>query len=208
MIFFRVTQNINIKTTDGTMVNYFKFKVPSNLENETVYITTYNDFNDINEIFAKVDKNIYFAKVLNETNVRLIPNFPIELGISNIDEYKKREKSEDLQFLDIKKVDIYKQLENIKKDEVSIVIIGGIGSSISDIIASCTALRILHKKLKEIYKNIKFDMYINASNNSFYTRDKQIYETQDFINNVFPLSLNSKKICEYDYFFDNSLVTN
>ena len=44
MIFFRVTQNINIKTTDGTMVNYFKFKVPSNLENETVYITTYNDF--------------------------------------------------------------------------------------------------------------------------------------------------------------------
>ena len=118
MIFFRVTQNINIKTTDGTMVNYFKFKVPSNLENETVYITTYNDFNDINEIFAKVDKNIYFAKVLNETNVRLIPNFPIELGISIIDEYKKREKSEDLQFLDIKKVDIYKQLENIKKDEV------------------------------------------------------------------------------------------
>ena len=205
MIFFRVTQNINIKTTDGTMVNYFKFKVPSNLENETVYITTYNDFNDINEIFAKVDKNIYFTKVLNETNVRLIPNFPIELGISNIDEYKKREKSEDLQFLDIKKVDIYKQLENIKKDEVSIAIIGGIGSSISDIIASCTALRILHKKLKEIYKNIKFDMYINASNNSFYTRDKQIYETQDFINNVFPLSLNSKKICEYDYFFDNSL---
>ena len=35
MIFFRVTQNINIKTTDGTLVNYFKFKDPSNLENET-----------------------------------------------------------------------------------------------------------------------------------------------------------------------------
>lgn len=205
MIFFRVTQNINIKTTDGTMVNYFKFKVPSNLENETVYITTYNDFNDINEIFAKVDKDIYFAKILNETNVRAIPNFPIELGISNIDEYKKRGKLKDLQFSDIKKVDIYKQVQNLDKDEVSIAIIGGVGSSISEIIASCTALRILHKKLKEIYKKIKFDIYINASNNSFYTRDKQIYQTQNFIDNIFPLSLTSKKLCDYDYFIDNSL---
>ncbi|MDZ7819038.1 MAG: hypothetical protein U5K55_10680 [Aliarcobacter sp.] len=180
MIFFRVTQNINIKTTDGTMVNYFKFKVPSNLENETVYITTYDDFNDINDIFEKVDKKIYFAKILNETNVRAISNFPVELGISNINEYQKREKSKELQFLDIKKVDIYKQIKNIKKDEVSFAFIGGVGSSISDIIASCTALRILHKKLKEIYKNIKFDIYINASNNSFYSRDKQLYQTQEF----------------------------
>ena len=204
MIFFRVTQNINIKTTDGTLVNYFKLKVPSNLENETVYITTYDDFKDIKEIFAKVDKEKYFAKVLNETNVRAIANFPVELGISNINEYQKREKSKELQFLDIKKVDIYKQIKNIKKNEVSFAFIGGVGSSISDIIASCTALRILHQKLKEIYKNIKFDIYINASNNSFYTRDKQLYQTQDFINNIFPLSLTSKKLCEYDYFFDNS----
>ena len=46
MIFFRVTQNINVKTTDGTLVNYNRFKSPSNLENETIYITTYSDFND------------------------------------------------------------------------------------------------------------------------------------------------------------------
>ena len=91
MIFFRVTQNINIKTTDGTMVNYFKFKVPSNLENETVYITTYDDFKDIKEIFAKVDKEKYFAKVLNEETVRSIPTFPTELGIPNINELVNRE---------------------------------------------------------------------------------------------------------------------
>jgi ADP-heptose:LPS heptosyltransferase len=72
-------------------------------------------------------------------------------------------------------------------------------------ITSCTALRILHKKLKEIYKNVKFDIYINASNNSFYTRDKEIYQTQDFINNVFPLAITVKKFCEYDYFIDNSM---
>ena len=205
MIFFRVTQNINIKTTDGTLVNYFKLKLPSNLENETVYITTYDDFKDIKDIFAKVDKEKYFAKTLNEDIIRTIPSFPIELGISNINEFKKRENSEYLEFLDFKKVDIFKQLKHLEKDEIKFAFIGGLGSSISDIISSCTALRILYKKLNEVYKNISFDIFINASNNSFYTRDKQLYETQDYINNVFPLSLTSKKLCEYDYYFDNSL---
>lgn len=205
MIFFRVTQNINVKTTDGTIVNYFKFKVPSNLENETVYITTYNDFQDLKEIFASVDKNVYFAKPLNETNVRAVSSFPIELGIPNIDEYQKREKSNELQFFDIQKVNIFKQLKSIKKNEISIAIIGGVGFSISEVISSCTALRILHSKLKEIYKNIKFDIFINASNNSFYTRDKQIYQTQNYIDNILPLSITSKKLCEYDYYIDNSL---
>ena len=205
MIFFRVTQNINVKTTDGTLVNYNRFTSPSNLENETIYITTYSDFNDISQIFAKVNKDIYFAKKFDEKKVREIVNFPIELGISNIDEYEKREELKTLDFLDVKKVDLYKQLKNIEKDVVSFAIIGGVGNTISDIISSCTALGILHKKLKEIYTNIKFDIYINASNNSFYTRDKEIYQTQKYIDNVFPLSLNVKKLCEYDYFFDNSI---
>lgn len=205
MIFFRVTQNINIKTTDGTMVNYFRFKDPSNLENETLYISTYDDFKDLREIFSKVDKDKYFAKVFDEVRVRKLENFPIELGLSNEAEYIKRENSKEIFYQEIKKADIHKQLKNIKKDEVSIAIIGGVGRSISETISSCTALRILYKKLKEIYKNIKFDIYLNASNNSFYTREKQIYQTQEYINNIFPLSLTVKKLCEYDYFIDNSL---
>ena len=205
MIFFRVTQNINIKTTDGTMVNYFRFKDPSNLENETLYISTYDDFKDLREIFSKVDKDKYFAKVFDEKRLRKLENFPIELGLSNEAEYIKRENSKEIFYQEIKKADIHKQLKNIKKDEVSIAIIGGVGRSISETISSCTALRILYKKLKEIYKNIKFDIYLNASNNSFYTREKQIYQTQEYISNIFPLSLTVKKLCEYDYFIDNSL---
>ena len=207
MIFFRVTQNINIKTTDGTMVNYFKFKEPSNLENETLYISTYDDFKDLREIFSKVDKDKYFAKVFNEEKVRTLRNFPIELGITNIDEYNSRENST-ITYKKKKKVDIYKQLKNIQKDEITVAIIGGVGLSISQTISSCTALRILHKKLKQIYKNIKFDIYLNASNNSYYTREKQIYQTQEYINNVLPLSITAKKLCEYDYFIDNSLSIN
>ena len=207
MIFFRVTQNINIKTTDGTMVNYFKFKEPSNLENETLYISTYDDFKDLREIFSRVDKDKYFAKVFNEEKIRALENFPIELGITNIDEYNSRENST-ISYQDIKKVDIYKQLKNIKKDEITVAIIGGVGLSISQTISSCTALRILYKKLKQIYKNIKFDIYLNASNNSYYTREKQIYQTQEYINNILPLSVTVKKLCEYDYFIDNSLSIN
>ena len=91
MIFFRVTQNINIRTTDGTMVYYNKLKTPSDLENETIYISTYDDFKDIQEIFARVDKTKYFAKTLNETNIRALANFPVELGIPNINEVKLRD---------------------------------------------------------------------------------------------------------------------
>ena len=205
MIFFRVSHNINIKATDGTLINYFKFKEPSSLENETVYATTYDDFKDIKDIFFRVDKVKYFTRVFNEVNIRALQNFPTELGIVNLDEYINRENTNQITWQDIKKVDIYKQLKNIQKDEVTIAIIGKAGSSISEMITSCTALRILHKKLKEIYKNIKLDIYINASSNSFYTRDKEIYQTQDFINNVLPLSITTKKLCEYDYFIDNSL---
>lgn len=208
MIFFRVTQNINIKTTDGTMVNYFKFKEPSNLENETLYVSTNDDFKDLREIFSKVDKDKYFAKVFNDEKIRTLENFPIELGITNVDEYNNKENSSKITCQDIKKVDIYKQLKNIQKDEVTVAIIGGLGFSISQVVSSCTALRILHKKLKQIYKNIKFDIYLNASNNSYYTREKQIYQTQEYINNILPLSITVKKLCEYDYFIDNSLSIN
>ena len=208
MIFFRVTQNINIKTTDGTMVNYFKFKEPSNLENETLYISTYDDFKDLREIFSRVDKDKYFAKVFNDEKIRTLENFPIELGITNVDEYNNKENSTKVTCQDIKKVDVYKQLKNIQKDEVTVAIIGGLGFSISQVVSSCTALRILHKKLKQIYKNIKFDIYLNASNNSYYTREKQIYQTQEYINNILPLSITVKKLCEYDYFIDNSLSIN
>ncbi len=51
MVIFRVTQNINIKTTDGTLVSYFKLKNPSNLINDTLYITTYEDFLDLKKSF-------------------------------------------------------------------------------------------------------------------------------------------------------------
>ena len=198
MIFFRVSQNINIKTTDGTLVSYNKFKMPSNLENDTVYISSEKDFNDLKEVFRNVDKDKYLTKYLKEDNIRALENFPIELGISNKNEYlntiefkKQTQKSifgDEKEIISLfdesKQIDISSQLVLANKEEISIAIIAGLGDNISQMISSSTALRILYNKLKEIYKNVYIDLYINASNNSFYSRDKQIYLKQKFINKV------------------------
>ncbi|MFV7791213.1 hypothetical protein ACNSOP_02095 [Aliarcobacter lanthieri] len=205
MIFFRVTQNINIKITDGTVIKYNRFKAPVGVENETVYITTYDDFLDFKDILAKVDKNKYMAKIINENSVKENPRFPVELGILNKQEFENRTKFENIDFFDIKKQNLFHQLKSFHKGSISVAVIGSLGNSISDMIASMSALRIFYKKLKEIYSNVKLDIYIRASNNSYYNRDKDIYRTQEYINEILPLSIDSKKICEYDYYVDNSI---
>ncbi len=205
MIFFRVTNNINIKTTDGTLVKYFRFKAPASLPNETVYISTFDDYSDLNGVFARIDGSKYFTKILNEENVRQAIDFPIELGISTKFEYDKYKNRRAEDFIDLSPVDLYKQVKYLNKDNIKIAIIGGMSSGIGKTIASCTALRILHQKLSEMFKSVKIDIFISASNNSYFTRDKDIYKTQRYINDVLPLGLNTKTLCEYDYFIDNSV---
>ena len=63
----------------------------------------------------------------------------------------------------------------------------------------------MYQKLSEIFKSVKIDIYISASNNSYFTRDKDIYKTQYYLNDIFPLGLSTKQLCEYDYFIDNSV---
>ena len=167
MIFFRVTNSINIKTTDGTLVKYLKFKEPSNLNNETAYITTADDFEDLKQVFKNVDKIKYSARLLKESKVRDVEDFPIELGISNANEYTNQvnyEKRIQENFINDKdevnsflfsnqKADIYKQL-TLKKDRINLAVIGSVGRSIGEMVAGSTALRILYTKLKEVYKEV------------------------------------------------------
>ncbi|PWE21288.1 glycosyltransferase family 9 protein [Aliarcobacter skirrowii] len=205
MVFFRVTNSINIKITDGTILKYDRFKAPVGLENETVYITTYDDFKDLQDIFSKVDKNRYLAKILNEKSVKTNPNFPTEIGISFENEYKIKEEFKDNIFFDIKPSSLLYSLNSFHKPIVKVALIGSLGSTISDMISSMAALRIFYEELKNIYSKVELDIFIKASNNSYYKRDKSIYETQKYINGVYPLAINSKTICKYDYFVDNSV---
>lgn len=221
MVVFRVTENINIKTTDGTLVKYSKLKGPSNLFNETIYISSLEDFEDLKKVFNNVGSK-YKARVIDETKIRYLSQFPKELGISNLNEYHTTQnldykyKTDDFKsnsqeikslYLNENFVDIQKQLEGTLKQDISILVLGKPGLTISEMICFCTALRILHEKLSKQFKSVKIDIYLNASDNTFYSRDKMIFTNQSFINKVSALSLNVKEFCAYDFFYDLSSVT-
>lgn len=220
MVIFRSTENINIKTTDGSLVKYTKLKNPSNLFNETIYITTLEDFEDLKKVFSNVGKK-YQAKTIDESKIRYLSQVPKELGISNINEYSitqnlnfKYKKfgfnlDENIKslYLNENQVDINKQLEGVLKKDISIVILGNLGFSISEMICSCTALRLLYEKLKKKFKSVKIDIFLNASENKYFSRDKSIFLNQKFINKVSALSIDVKSFCEYDFFIDGSSVT-
>ncbi|QKF82929.1 glycosyltransferase family 9 protein [Halarcobacter ebronensis] len=221
MVVFRVTENLNIKTTDGSLIKYIKLKNPANFLNEGLYITTLEDFESLKEVFTNVGRK-YKAKVIDETRVRDLGQFPLELGISNLNEYtitntleyklKKEtliETNEELQslFLDENSVDLLKQVDRVSKQDISLVILGSLGLSVSEMICACSALRILYTTLKKQFKNVKIDIYINASENKYFTRDKAIFSNQTFINKVSGLSIDVKSLCEYDFFIDASSVT-
>lgn len=223
MVVFRVTENINIKTTDGTLVKYSKVKGPSNLFNETVYISTFEDFEDLKKVFVTVG-NKYKAKVIDESKIRYLSQFPKELGISNLNEHfatqkldyeykdfnKANIKDEEIKslYLNEKKVDINKQIHGTLKKDISILILGNVGISMSEMICGCSALRILHERLTKKFKSVKLDIYLNASENKYYSRDKMLFSNQNFINKVSALSIDVKEFCSYDFFIDASSVTN
>ncbi|AXH11456.1 hypothetical protein [Halarcobacter bivalviorum] len=223
MVVFRVTDNINIKTTDGTLIKYEKVKGPSNLLNETIYISTLEDFNDLKRVLASVG-NKYKAKIIDESKVRYLSQFPRELGITNINEYnitnnlnykykntniltKNSNSVLESLYLNEEKADLQKQVEGVLKRDISIVILGNLGFSISEMICASTALRIFYEKLMKVFKSVKIDIYLNASENRFYTRDKTIFSNQTFINKVSALSIDVKEFCQYDFFIDASSVS-
>lgn len=221
MVVFRVTENINIKITDGTLVKYQKVKKASDLLNETIYITTFEDFNDIKRVFKSVNSK-YKAKTIDEAKVRYLSQFPKELGITNINEYnitnnlnyKYKDKiiiqseSNPIEsiYLNEEKVNLEKQIAGVLKRDIKIAILGNLGSSISEMICACTALRLFYEKLLKEFKSVTLDIYLNASENRFYSRDKMIFQTQTFVNKVSALSINVKSFCEYDFFVDTSSV--
>jgi len=223
MVVFRVTDNINIKTTDGTLVKYEKVKGPSNLLNETIYISTLEDFNDLRRVFQSVG-NKYKVKIIDEAKVRYLNQFPKELGINNINEYNitnnlnykyrnlnyidKDTYPLDSVYLNEQKVDIKKQIEGTLKKDIKVLILGNCGNSISEMVCACTALRLFYEQLCKSFKSVKIDIYLNASENRYFSRDKMIFSNQAFINKVSALSIDVKEFCTYDFFVDTSSVIN
>lgn len=221
MIFFRVSENINIKTTDGTLVKYYR-NPNAKLEEQYIYCSTFSDYEDLNNVFSRVGKKYQIRTLLEERILNLF-SLPLQIGISNQFEHSSIKKFDNrvknASFIsenilkkikevsyDEKKFDFKTQINKINKKDISIIIIGGIGEKIGEIVSSTPALRILYNKLKEKFDNVQLDIYLNASDNKYYTRDKELLLSQNYINKVSALSLNLKEFLSYDFYIDNSLL--
>jgi ADP-heptose:LPS heptosyltransferase len=217
MIFFKVSQNINIKIADNSLVVLNK-ENRGNDENEYIYITTFHDFEAVKKIFEKVGTN-YKTYIIDEKKVFSGKDFPIEIGVSNKNEFLlQKQKLRFTTFLDeipelsTKELfrdeefkDIFEIVKSTKK-EISIAIIGGIGRGIGEILCGLTAIRVLVKTLQKKYKGIKVDLFLESADNQYYKRDKELLEKEPLINKVLPLCINVKKMSEYDYYIDTSAI--
>jgi ADP-heptose:LPS heptosyltransferase len=94
-----------------------------------------------------------------------------------------------------------------KNGAIYIAIIGSGSQNIGEMIALSTAIRILHQELKKLhFFDIKIDMYVNASGNAYYKRDKQFFKSFPYIHAIKPLSISTKQLSFYDYYIDLSSV--
>jgi len=222
MIFFKVTENINIKITDGTLVKFLKPKKTSDVPLENIYCTTYDDVDSIRKIFQKIGAK-YKLEIVSERSITTQKDFPREIGVLNTNEYElqkqyKRIKEEKADFIpeevasDIqtlfsneKPQNLQKQVATFKKG-IKIAIVGGVGRNIGEMICGLNAVRILYETLKKEFKSVKIDLMYISSDNKYYTRDKDIAKNEPYINKVLPLAVSVKKMCEYDFYIDNSLI--
>ncbi len=203
MVFFTVSKNINIKITDSSIIKFYKPTDKNNIELDKIYITAFNDIKAIRDVFLRVGGE-YKLRVEDEKKYNSLKALPRELGIENKNEFNTLTYGE---IFDINKdkVDIFSQITTIKKD-IKIAIVGGLGKQIGEMICAASAVRILRQELEKKFKTVSIDIYIQATENKFYIRDKEILKNSIGIDRVVPLPMNLKTLCNYDFYIDTSSI--
>lgn len=222
MIYFTVTNNINIKLVDSTLVEYKRFVKDGLWINENIYCTTYDDFKDIKKIFVNLQQEDFKFEIIDEKRFVKSTLFPKKIGVSFLNEFQTAQEHESLLLKQNFILSHFKQknlegyfqedytaFESIDflKNKINLAIVGYCSKNLGEIINFCSALRILHAKLKEQCQDLTIDIYLQASSNNYYKRDKELFETYAFIHKVMPLSLSIHALCQYDYFIDMSNCT-
>lgn len=219
MIFFSVPNNINIKLVDNTLVEYKRFFNATSWVNEPIYGTTYEDFKDIKKIFVNLQQEDFKFEIIDEQRFKKSTLFPKKIGISfnreydTVQHYEKVIEKQHFVYENLHNniLDGYLEEECVPfesidflQNEINLVVIGYCNKNLGEIINFCTALRILYNKLKEKCNHVNLDIYLQASSNTYYKRDKEIFKMYSFIRNIMPLSISIESLSNYDYYIDLS----
>jgi ADP-heptose:LPS heptosyltransferase len=73
-------------------------------------------------------------------------------------------------------------------------------------ICALASVRILKQELEKKFKTVTINLYIQASDNKFYIRDKEIVKSGIGVDRVFPLPITLKTLCSYDFYIDTSSI--
>jgi len=206
MIFFTLSQSITIKLADGTVIKYNEEKNQNEISSVNVYCASFDELQSIKNFLKKRKKNK--IKIIQEDLVKAYKSFPRELGIKNKEYNLLDSKNLLLKFSEDKSFFLNETFQNLsaelasKKEGIKVLLFSGLGRNIGEMISAFPALKILSFYLNKKYKVLRFDACLEASDNTFYFRDKQILSTQNYINDIFPMACSMKKILEYDFYFD------
>ncbi len=177
---------------------------PESIPADRIYCATVADF-----VRMKTDAaNSRIAdslQVLEDKHVRARPGFPLELGISNKDEFARNlhvsglRKIEDRSLLNPRPTNLVKQLKHISRSAIRIALFNGLGAGIGDTIVGLTALRQAHKLLADRFQSVKLEAFVDIASP---TRLAPVLEQEALIDCMHKLPVPLHKLLEYDAFFD------
>jgi hypothetical protein len=132
VVYFRVSKNINIKLTDGSLLKFSTIKSTKDIELDEVYLTSSYDIEAIKGIFSNVGSEY---NTLDEDKKRFssLKAFPKEVGMIHSKSYKDSISNKISFFAN--EVDILKQIITTKK-EIKLAIVGGVGQQIGEMISA------------------------------------------------------------------------
>jgi 2-polyprenyl-3-methyl-5-hydroxy-6-metoxy-1,4-benzoquinol methylase len=200
MIFFILDQDITL-TIEGKQQQVYlacpnfndkAVKTPI----DRVYCTTFSEYQDLNQTFLA--QKIH-SHLLNEAQIRQMARFPVELGLSNINEPDRLHLQPEFKQ---QKVSLLEQIQLFRgKKVLHIALLNGVGGGLGDAIIGLTALRVLHKTLKQHFSDVKIDIFTRADR-LYYTQ--AIYQQQNCVNEIKNMPLTLETFFAYDAFLDFS----
>ena len=206
MIFFLALENFYI--LDGAIKQqFFAAPYPDVLPRNPpgrIYCTTVLDLKKLEDRFLAGNKRI-LTQIIPEDMVRQAAGFPVELGVSNYRELEKEQayanpaRLQNNTVTPRKTANLEKQISRLRKNEINVAILNGMGTGIGDTLAGLTALAITRKLLERKFSKVNIDALIGPQ---CFESVAPVYSQSPVVNAVHPLPVTLADLRQYDACFD------